>query len=236
MTFTLSECIEIIYNVFSSMISDFSAQFRLHDIILTTDIVQSVKDFGINEDASNYRGVTFQLETGEIKVIVVADSNPFDFARAVYHELIHVCDFIRFKKIYNAFLLKEHSLYNTFHSYTEYNAHKLGTLLATIFIKSGWGVDLANEYVSVEGFQDILKKEMNEKNGKRLTTDLFRYLGEASLLDEHFQCEDYSKVVFNLMPNQRCSDILREIYEQCQLYPPELEYIDILVDELCACS
>lgn len=236
MTFTLSKCIEIIYSMFSSMIGNFSSQFSLHDIILTTDIVQSVKDFGINEDATGYRGVTFQTDTGEIKVIVVATSNPFVFAEAVYHELTHVCDFIWFKNIYNVSLLKEHPLYNTFHSYTEYNAHKLGTLLATVFVKSGWGVDLANEYVNAESFQDILKKEMNENNGKRLTTDLFRYLGQASLLDEHSQCEDYSKVVFNLMPNQRCSDILREIYEQCQLHPPQLEYIDILVGELCACS
>lgn len=233
MTFTLSECIEIIYNVFSSLISNFSSQFSLHDIILTTDIAQSVKDFGMEEDATGYRGVTFQLDTGEIKVIVVATSNPFDFAEAVYHELIHVCDFIRFKNIYNVSLLKEHPLYNTLNSYTEYNAHKLGTLLATVFIRGGWGIDLANKYVSVEAFKDNIKKT---KDGKHLTTELFRYLGQASLLDEHFQCEDYSKAVFNLMPNQRCSDLLHEIYEQCQLYPPQLEYIDILVDELCACS
>ena len=229
MTISLDECVKIIYDLFCSMIYNMTDQFKVEDIIITSDLIQSVKNFGLDDDVSNSRGVTIPLST-EIKVVVLSDPYLYSFSSIVFHELIHVKDILWFKNHYNIERVKEHPLFTTLHGYSEYNAYKYGALGAVAFTNFCHQMTMEDYYVSKEEFRKNLE---NRESKVYSIIDWYKMLAEASLLDDHFQCQDYVNVVFSLFASLfHRSETLRKIYLQCQSFPPQLEDLDLLVQEL----
>ena len=232
---------QTMYEYFNNNIYDASF-FPFNNIYYTDEMEKDVLMFCTPKPSENLSQMAVTILPNDVLdepiiLIDITTNNKLDFAKSLFHELIHIYDYKQFSDYYlhgSYEDMNNHPLLESYRMWSEFRAHPMGDMYTYKY------VDSCLSSQEFEGVMDVLEENLRQYIlNKRLLIDdnqpLYEYdlskiLGYINFLDKYNDIHEISdSYIYEYLPLLLHSKKIDLVYDLYELYFLAEEYNDIFL-------